>query len=143
MRKPLLLFALSTALVACVDDPAVPTPETPAIQGIWRFTETMSAAARQTSCASTSSVTLRGDDNTFSGSYWQSGYCADQFAIFDNTVEGVIKAGRINGNVVSWNDSGCSYVGRIQRNRMRGTVSCTIEEDGETYLFRGEWSATR
>ena len=143
MRKTYLLLALSAALVACVDDPAVPTPDTPAIQGIWRFSETMSAAVRQTSCASTSSMTLRGDAKAFEGSYWQSGYCADQFAVFENSTEGVITAGRISGDVVSWGDSGCSYVGRIRGTRMFGTVTCRVEEDGETYAFRGEWSATR
>ena len=144
MRKPLLL-ALSLALVACVDDPTLVTPELPPIEGVWRFTESMSASARQTSCANTSSITLRGDEKSFQGTYWQSGYCADQFAIFDSSTEGVIKAGSINGDVVSWKDSGCTYVGRLGRNRMSGTVTCTVEEedDEEKYLFEGTWSASR
>lgn len=137
------ILTMALALVACVDDPAVPTPVTPAIQGIWRFSENMTAAARQTSCASTSSVTLRGDAKTFEGTYWQSGYCADQFATFDNSTEGVIDAGTITGDVVSWKDSGCNYVGRLIGRSMAGTVSCTVEEDGETYAFRGTWRASR
>ena len=137
------VLAFSLALVACVDDPAAPTPQTPAIQGIWQFTESMSAAARTTTCASTSMMTLRGDDASFQGSYWQSGYCADQFAVFDNSTEGVIAAGRITGDVVSWEDSGCTYVGRLNGKRMGGSVSCTLQEDEEVYAFSGTWSAWR
>lgn len=141
MRK-LLFLAITLTLAACVDDPAVTSPVAPAIQGSWRISEQLSSATRQTSCASTSIAMLTGDENAFSGSYWQSGYCRDRFASFDNSAEGVMR-GHISGDAITWEDSGCSYTGSLTRGYMRGTVSCRIQDGDETYDFKGTWEAAR
>ena len=140
--RNLLFLAVTLTLAACVDDPAVPSPVAPAVQGSWRISEQLSSATRQTSCANTSIAMLTGDESAFSGNYWQSGYCRDQYASFDNSAEGVMR-GRIMGDVITWDDAGCTYTGSLARRYMRGTVSCRIQEDGETYLFTGTWEAIR
>jgi len=88
------------------------------------------------------------DGGRFHADYMQRGSCQDDFARFANDGagrirNGVVRAGRLVGEVVSWEEDGCRYSGMVSRRSMHGSVACSIAAGGRSFHFHGRWHAMR
>lgn len=136
--------SLILAFVACTDTNEPPPAQ---VDGLWRYTEVLTDRLRGLTCTDTGSYRFRQDGARFTGEYFQVGVCVSSTAGFFNTDSGQLSAGVIIGNTLRFNATPmCGYEGRltgVPPTGVAGRGYCTLDIDGTTHNFEGDWQATR
>lgn len=132
------------ALAGCGDS-GPSGPQIPDLSGApWTFSSSMSASQFGISCNATGTATFSQSGSTFTGTVAQDGSCSGPGGTIDNSGTSQITGGQIDGNQLSFQVPFCSYSGTISgSNQMSGTSQCSIQEQGVTVNFTGQWQASR
>ncbi len=133
------------ALAACKGSDST-GPGTSALNGSWKFQETLSNSTLALTCADSATITVTQSGQTFSANYVQTGTCSANGQTVDNSGSGSISNGRVAGDSVSFNEDICAYAGTLTgspASSMNGTVTCTDTSSGTPVVVAGNWVMTR
>ncbi|HEX4633574.1 MAG TPA: hypothetical protein VH163_07075 [Gemmatimonadales bacterium] len=136
-----------TAMLSCKDIESVPTPA--AIDGDWRYSETLVDQLNQLTCADTGTYTFTQNGGKFTGLYAQTGICHSGTTKFVNAGHGLVTDGAVTDvhlQFIAGTD--CTYGGRLSAAHdavSAGTGVCDYVDSTTSrhYSVQINWEMTR
>ncbi|HZH42026.1 MAG TPA: hypothetical protein VFD85_13505 [Gemmatimonadales bacterium] len=142
------LGGMAVALVlSCknVDEPLAPA----AIDGDWRYTETLDDQLDQLTCADTGTYTFEQSGSKFTGHYTQTGICHNGSTKFVNAGVGQVTDGAVTDVHVQFTAGAiCTYGGRLSAAHdavSAGTGICDYVDSATShhYSVQVKWEMSR
>lgn len=146
MVRLVVAYCIIGSLLACGGGDGGTGPGLLSISGVWTYGETLNDQVHGISCNDEGTLNLGQSGSTFTGSFSQTGTCTGPGGSVDNSGSGSISGGQISGNNVSFRSPDCQYQGTLSGNPpngVTGSVSCSVQDGGETFNFTGNWQASR
>lgn len=141
------LGSLVVAALSCKNVEDLPSPA--AIDGAWRYTETLTDQLDQLTCTDTGTYTFSQEGRKFTGIYEQTGICHSGAAIYVNAGRGLVTDGAVTDVRLQFTAGAvCTYGGRLSAARdavSAGTGICAYVDSTTSrhYSVQINWEMTR
>jgi hypothetical protein len=148
VRRRLTSLILLAGCGGSSADDGFPTAPTQPINvnGPWVIQAAIANPDLRASCSMSGTLFLAQTGNQFTGTLTQShGTCSDPSGQVSGALDGLVEAGGVNGDQVSYAHGPCALVGETnsRSDEVEGTITCIAPYNGETVPASGTWRMTR